>query len=58
MKIRERTLFYSFLALICYCLASIASMTWSFLTFMMIGGVAELFFWLSLASKRRVNRVD
>jgi len=56
LNIRNRTLFYSFLALICYSLASIATMTWSFLTFAVIGGIAELLFWLGLSSKKSSDR--
>lgn len=48
MLTRNRILFYLFLTLICYTLASILTATYSVILFLGVGFVAEILFWLNI----------
>jgi len=53
MTSRNRILFYLFLALFCYTLATALTVTVATILFFVIGGIAELLFWYSLFQSNR-----
>ncbi|PCJ46613.1 MAG: hypothetical protein COA74_13435 [Gammaproteobacteria bacterium] len=52
---RNRILFYLFLALACYTLASLFAATYAFILFVGVGMVAELLFWFNLLGNKTFN---
>ena len=50
MLTRSRILFYLFLALICYTLALTFTASYAVILFLVVGFVAEIFFWFNIFS--------
>lgn len=56
MTSRNRILFYLFLALGCYILASVATASVAVGTFLVLGGIAELMFWFNLYQNHQAKK--
>ena len=52
MLTRNRILFYLFLALFCYTLASILTASYAVILFFVLGFVAEILFWFNVFSSK------
>ena len=50
MSTRNRILFYLFLALFCYALASMFTASYLVILFVVVGLVAEILFWFNILS--------